>query len=123
MFSSHSFNGYVPTVYHVTYMYHKIMSHRLYYGCPSCKQPPKMQRLSGCLQGKVVASTINLHSNLQLSVEQRCFEWKARVAVTLSVLKRLCYKDIAVFGLFCASISHNLVYLPIHTQKNAHVEC
>ena len=82
-----------------------------------------MQRLSGCLQGKVVASTINLHSSLQLSVEQRRFEWKARVAVTLSVLKRLCYKDIAVLGLFCTNLSHNLVYLPIHTQKNAHVEC
>ena len=47
-----------------------------------------MQRLSGCLQGKVVASTINLHSNLQLSVEQRRFEWKARVAVTLRYLHR-----------------------------------
>ena len=45
------------------------------------------------------------------------------MAVTLNDLKRLCFKDIAVFGLFCASLSHNLVYLPIHThQKNAHVE-
>ena len=72
----------------------------------------------------MVPSTVNLHSNLQLSVEQPHFEWKARMAVTFNVLKWLCYKDIALFGLFSASLSHNfIVYLPIiHTHpKNVHV--
>ena len=45
------------------------------------------------------------------------------MAVTLNDLKQLFYKDIAVFGPFCASLSHNLAYLPIHThQKNAYLE-